>query len=52
MPNLYYSYIPILTGFCNFVTNDPSLDDLLPVEDELWNASVRIHHDTEIYTQN
>ncbi|KAJ5145898.1 uncharacterized protein N7515_000462 [Penicillium bovifimosum] len=30
------SYVPILTGFCNFVTDDPALDDCLPIEDNLW----------------
>ncbi|KAJ5550941.1 hypothetical protein N7461_005639 [Penicillium sp. DV-2018c] len=32
------SYVPILTELCNFVTDDPSLNDCLPIEDSLWVA--------------
>lgn len=48
VPNASHSYVPILTDHCNFVTDDASLDDILPIEDDLWNVDVSIEDGLEI----
>ncbi|RFU33730.1 hypothetical protein B7463_g2645, partial [Scytalidium lignicola] len=37
---ILHTYINLLAGSCHFVTEDPSVNDQLPVDDELWQMNI------------